>query len=396
MGRAARDTAQRGQRRARGVGRIFRRPWTRTDPPSCGSSSPTPGTAWQRMISPAELSGLLPPGPLRSALDSALWDLLAKRSGARAWELLGMPPPRPVPAIRTVPLVAPDAGGRTEGRRGLRLPQAEARRGRRRRRHHPAHGRAPSEADAWLMTDADGTWDVDRLHTMLPILQAHDVRLLEQPLPQAQSGALATLRRPFPIITDLAYGTGGDLGRLGAHYGRDQPQTRRRRRPDGGPGHPGTGRPAGPCGAARVSPGDRPVPARPRCTPHRAPTMWVCPGGCAPLGTALPVREDWTGWKGRAGRSSRPPLLCGDRRLGGVLRLWGWARAGRCATGRFRWRTGLENRGRPVSSAPGGCPGSPGSARSTGCAAHRSAAASGPGRRSARRTWTVRAPPCGC
>ncbi|MER5199870.1 enolase C-terminal domain-like protein [Streptomyces sp. NPDC002755] len=173
----------------------------------------------ERMISPVQLPGLLSPGPLRSALDSALWDLLAKRSGQRAWELLGMPPPRPVPAIRTVSPVAADLleqelkDGEDFASLKLKLGVGDLADDLARltavRRLRP---------DAWLMVDVDGAWDADRLHVMLPILHAHGVRMLEQPLPQAQSAVLAALPRPFPIITDLTYGESADLGRLGDRY----------------------------------------------------------------------------------------------------------------------------------------------------------------------------------
>ncbi|GAA1196935.1 dipeptide epimerase [Streptomyces hebeiensis] len=173
----------------------------------------------ERMITPVDLLDLLPAGPARNALDSALWDLLAKRSGQRVWQLLGLPRPRPLPTIRTVPLLDPASLSRALrssathpaiklklGAGGVEddIARLEAV-----RRHRP---------DAWLMADADGAWDVDRLRTMLPVLESHGVRLLEQPLPSWQARALARLRRPFPIICDLSYGDEGDLGRVADQY----------------------------------------------------------------------------------------------------------------------------------------------------------------------------------
>ncbi|MEU8030563.1 enolase C-terminal domain-like protein [Streptomyces sp. NPDC049099] len=171
------------------------------------------------LISPVELLDLLPPGPLRSALDTALWDLLAKRSGQRAWELLGVPRPRPVPVVRTLPLLEhtrlenelrhSDGFSSLKLKLGAGAVEDDLARLDAVRRHRP---------DAWLMADAEGGWDVDRLHAMLPKLADHGVRVLEQPLPEAESGALVTLRRPFPIIADLPRGEVGDMGRLVARY----------------------------------------------------------------------------------------------------------------------------------------------------------------------------------
>src|SRR5690242_20298505 len=41
----------------------------------------------ERGVSRQELLELLPPGGARNVIDCALWDLKAKRSGKRAWEL---------------------------------------------------------------------------------------------------------------------------------------------------------------------------------------------------------------------------------------------------------------------------------------------------------------------
>ena len=50
----------------------------------------------ERGITRAELQQLLPPGGARNALDCALWELEAKRSGQQVYELAGVPVPRPL------------------------------------------------------------------------------------------------------------------------------------------------------------------------------------------------------------------------------------------------------------------------------------------------------------
>ena len=47
-------------------------------------------------LSGEDLMQLLPPGGARNALDCALWDLRAKQSGRRAWQLAGLPSVEPV------------------------------------------------------------------------------------------------------------------------------------------------------------------------------------------------------------------------------------------------------------------------------------------------------------
>ncbi|MFD6620102.1 hypothetical protein ACFWFB_33210, partial [Streptomyces albidoflavus] len=122
-----------------------------------------------RMISPTELPALLPAGPLRSALDTALWDLLAKRTGQPVWDLVGAPRPRSVPLVHTVErgehgsLAAElDESADFDALRvklGARAVEDDLARLTAVRRRRP---------DAWLMAAADGAWDVDRLRTMLP------------------------------------------------------------------------------------------------------------------------------------------------------------------------------------------------------------------------------------
>ncbi len=50
-----------------------------------------------------------PPGAARNALDCALWDLEAKRSGARVWDLAGLPVPTPLVTAFTLSLDEPGA-----------------------------------------------------------------------------------------------------------------------------------------------------------------------------------------------------------------------------------------------------------------------------------------------
>ena len=50
------------------------------------------------------LQGALPAGAARNAVDCALWDLEAKRTGKRAWQLAGLPAPKPVTTAYTLSL----------------------------------------------------------------------------------------------------------------------------------------------------------------------------------------------------------------------------------------------------------------------------------------------------
>jgi len=57
-------------------------------------------------IDRAGLQQLLPPGGARNAIDCALWDLDAHRSGQEVWQLAGLPAPKPL--ITTFTLGADD------------------------------------------------------------------------------------------------------------------------------------------------------------------------------------------------------------------------------------------------------------------------------------------------
>jgi L-alanine-DL-glutamate epimerase-like enolase superfamily enzyme len=62
-------------------------------------------TGWSR----TDLAALLPAGAARNALDCALWDLEAKRSGQSAAALAGISPVHPVPTAFTLSLGTPEA-----------------------------------------------------------------------------------------------------------------------------------------------------------------------------------------------------------------------------------------------------------------------------------------------
>src|SRR5579862_2172704 len=59
-------------------------------------------------IGRSELQSLLPAGGARNALDCALWELDARRSGKAVWELAGLPPPKPLLTTFTLGAESPE------------------------------------------------------------------------------------------------------------------------------------------------------------------------------------------------------------------------------------------------------------------------------------------------
>jgi L-alanine-DL-glutamate epimerase-like enolase superfamily enzyme len=163
-----------------------------------------------------ELLQLLPMGGARNAVDAALWDLEAKRSGRRAWELAGVAITRDIASAVTIGIRSIEAYEKTarelahyhwlkikvSGERPLECVQA-VRRG------------APNSR---LIVDANQALDVKTVYELGPRLAELRVDLLEQPVPVNGDDELVAGRSPIPICADEAIDSIADLERLKTRY----------------------------------------------------------------------------------------------------------------------------------------------------------------------------------
>ena len=164
------------------------------------------------------LTAGLKPGAARNALDCALWDLAAKRTGKRVWELVGTSPPAPMVTCYTLSLGTPEsmeAAARAAAHRPLLKVKlggdgdvariAAVRRG------------APQSR---LVVDANEAWRESNLAGNAAACAAAGVELIEQPLPAGEDQALAGFRSPVILCADeSAHGPdslSGLIGRYGA------------------------------------------------------------------------------------------------------------------------------------------------------------------------------------
>ncbi len=152
----------------------------------------------------ADLLGLMPAGAARNAVDAALWDAEARRSGRRVWEMLGLPQPRPMLTAFTISLGDPAAmaaaAGLARGRELLKIklggeggPAADI------ERVAAVRAAAP---DARLTIDANEAWggtDIARTAAALAVL---GVELIEQPVPAGQDALLDGVRSVVPLAAD--------------------------------------------------------------------------------------------------------------------------------------------------------------------------------------------------
>jgi L-alanine-DL-glutamate epimerase-like enolase superfamily enzyme len=164
-----------------------------------------------------KLQQLLPPGAARNALDCALWDLEAKISGKRVWELSNIPIAPEVETSSTISLDAPDkmaASARGYGVPGplklklggddLDLSRVEA-----------VRKAAPT---ARLLIDANESWSPEHYRKIAPTLKELGVELIEQPFPASADEILETLEHPVPVCADESCHTTADLSRLRNRY----------------------------------------------------------------------------------------------------------------------------------------------------------------------------------
>jgi len=157
-----------------------------------------------------------PADAARNALDCALWDLEAKRTGRRAAEIAGLAPLKPVLTCYTLSLDTPEAMA-TAARAVPHLPLLKLKLG---RPGDAERMRAVRDArpDARLVADANEGWQSSDLAHLLSVAAETGFELIEQPLPADDDAELARVHRPVPVCADESAHTTDDLAALRGRY----------------------------------------------------------------------------------------------------------------------------------------------------------------------------------
>lgn len=148
----------------------------------------------------ADLRQRLPAGAARNAIDCALWDLEAKRTGTPVWQLAGLDAPEKITTAFTLSLDSPEAmrssAAANASRPLLKIKLGSA--GDLDRLRAIREG-AP---DTTLIVDANEGWSATDYDELAPIMLALGVSMVEQPLPQSDDAELAGRARPLTVCAD--------------------------------------------------------------------------------------------------------------------------------------------------------------------------------------------------
>lgn len=149
-----------------------------------------------------ELRSIMPIGGARNAVDCAMWELDAARSGIPAHRLAGIDAPRPLVTTFTLGADDPEvmAAGATNyrdakaikikltGELDLDIARVEA-----------IHAARP---DVWLAVDANQGFEIGELGALADAMARLSVSLLEQPLARGREADLEGFDSPVPIAAD--------------------------------------------------------------------------------------------------------------------------------------------------------------------------------------------------
>lgn len=163
-----------------------------------------------------ELQEALPPGAARNALDCAFWDLAAKRSDKRAYELAGLPRPHPLTTAFTISLGTPATMAKA-ARDAAARPLLKIKLGSDGDPERIAAIRAAVPGTE-LIVDANEGWNPDNLAENLEACARAGVTLVEQPLPADADEPLRTTARPVPVCADESAHARASLAALVGKY----------------------------------------------------------------------------------------------------------------------------------------------------------------------------------
>src|SRR4029077_14810846 len=174
-------------------------------------------------LSRQSLQNLLPAGAARNASDCALWDLEAKISSKRAWELANIPIIPEVETSLTISLDTPEnmglAASAAAFAQGFGAPRTlKLKLGGDERDLARVETVREAASATRLLIDANESWSPEHYQKIVPALKQLGVELIEQPFPAKADEVLEILDHPIPVCADESCHTTGDLPRLTNRY----------------------------------------------------------------------------------------------------------------------------------------------------------------------------------
>ena len=175
--------------------------------------------AGDRLRTGAPVEGVLsqmPAGAARNALDCALWDLEARRSGRTVGQRLGRAAPGPMPTAVTISLDRPEAmaaAARASADAPLLKIKLDT--------GQPAAclaAVAEAAPAARLIIDPNEGWTLPILLAMADQIAGLNVAMVEQPLPADADEGLEGLSYPAPLCADESVHVAADLERVAGRY----------------------------------------------------------------------------------------------------------------------------------------------------------------------------------
>jgi L-Ala-D/L-Glu epimerase / N-acetyl-D-glutamate racemase len=163
------------------------------------------------------LQQLLPPGAARNALECAFWDLEAKTSGKRVWELANVPIVPEVETSFTISLDSPEKMA-AAAKANAKLPILKLKLGGDDLDLARVEAVRDVAPNARLLIDANESWSPGHYDEIVRTLKELAVELIEQPFPANADEILETLDHPIPVCADESCHTTADLSRLTNRY----------------------------------------------------------------------------------------------------------------------------------------------------------------------------------
>jgi L-alanine-DL-glutamate epimerase-like enolase superfamily enzyme len=164
-----------------------------------------------------KLQRSLPAGAARNALDCALWDLEAKISGKRVWELANIPI---VPEIETSFTISLETSEKmaAAARAATNAPILKLKLGGDSLDLARVQAVRDAAPNARLLIDANESWSPTHYENVVPSFRQCGIALIEQPFPADADEVLQTLDHPIPVCADESCHTSADLPRLKNRY----------------------------------------------------------------------------------------------------------------------------------------------------------------------------------